>query len=105
MVRQYYHEPNSLFISASGDSALSSTSRLLATAVVPNTIQWYDVTKRKLLSTSKHTGEVTGRNVMLPIIFIGPSTVAVGSVTGNVSVYKSGRPQPNQVLPHNGKRS
>ncbi|KAJ7810479.1 WD40-repeat-containing domain protein [Mycena leptocephala] len=79
-----------------GDSALSSTSRLLATTVLFSGIEWYDMTNRKSMLTTRQPAD----NVILPIIFVGSNAVAIGSATGNVSIFKAGEAEATQVLQH-----
>jgi hypothetical protein len=54
------------------------------------------------VSTIGHTAS-TNANVLIPVIFIGPNIITVGSVTGQVSIFKSGNACPIQILHHNGK--
>lgn len=85
----------------SGDSALSPASRLLATTIMFNGIQWYDVNNRKAVTTKQ--SEENNLNVILPVIFISGTTIAVGSAIGNVSIFKFGKAEPTQILKHHGK--
>jgi hypothetical protein len=85
---------------SSGDSALSSTSRLLAATVLFSGIEWYDMTNRKSMLTTRQPAD----NVILPIIFVGSNAVAIGSATGNVSIFKVGKAEATQVLQHHGKK-
>ncbi|KAJ7041266.1 WD40-repeat-containing domain protein [Mycena alexandri] len=81
-----------------GDSALSPASRLLATTIMFNGIQWYDVNNRKAVTTKQ--SEENNLNVILPVIFISGTTIAVGSAIGNVSIFKFGKAEPTQILKH-----
>ncbi|KAJ7280471.1 WD40-repeat-containing domain protein [Mycena rebaudengoi] len=85
-----------------GGSALSPSSRLLALTDLSNCIHWYDTANEKLVSTTQH-GSVSNDNVILPVIFIGPNIIVVGSATGEVAIFKSGNPHPLQLLSHNGE--
>ncbi|KAJ7235944.1 hypothetical protein C8J57DRAFT_1248048 [Mycena rebaudengoi] len=74
---------------------------LLAVTDLSNCIRWYDTANEKLVSTTKH-GSATNDNVILPVTFIGPNIIVVGSATGEVAIFKSGNHHPLQLLLHNG---
>ncbi|KAJ6454034.1 hypothetical protein C8R47DRAFT_1228852 [Mycena vitilis] len=83
---------------ACGQSALSATSRHLVTSVLLKGIQWLDVTKRKI--EFEQSIEIDHDSI-LPVTFVGPTVVAVGSKTGNVLLFKLGRSEVTQLLNHN----
>lgn len=62
-------------------------------------MKWIDVNTRKIIST---TDLPKDSNMSLPVIFVGGNTVAVGSMEGNVSIFKSGKSGAVQILNHNG---
>ncbi|KAJ7769626.1 WD40-repeat-containing domain protein [Mycena maculata] len=71
-----------------GDSALSPTSRILAATVMHDGVRWYDVSERIL----KHTTSLPLENkkdLPLPIIFISPNTVVVGSDNGKAYFHNA----------------
>ncbi|KAJ7247219.1 WD40-repeat-containing domain protein [Mycena rebaudengoi] len=85
-----------------GASALSPSSRLLAVTDLSNNIHWYDTANEKLVSTIDH-GSVTNDNVIIPVTFIGPNMIVVGSAAGEAAIFKSGNQHPLQILLHNGE--
>ncbi|KAJ7691081.1 WD40-repeat-containing domain protein [Mycena metata] len=81
-----------------GQSMLSPMSRLLVSTTVFEGMKWIDVNTRRITST---TDLPKDSNMSLPVIFVGGNTVAVGSMEGNVSIFKSGKSGAVQILNHN----
>ncbi|KAJ7657525.1 hypothetical protein B0H17DRAFT_1145900 [Mycena rosella] len=82
-----------------GDSALSSTSRLLAVTNLGVGIDWYDTGNKKLTYTTPYPSSDEA-NVLLPVVFIRTNVIAVGSAAGKVTIFKSGNSQALQNLDH-----
>ncbi|KAJ7608317.1 WD40-repeat-containing domain protein [Mycena rosella] len=82
-----------------GDSALSATSRLLATTNLVGGIDWYDTSNRRITYTTPYTISAEA-NVPLPVAFIGTNIIAVGSAAGKVTIFKSSNSQALQNLDH-----
>ncbi|KAJ7479313.1 hypothetical protein B0H11DRAFT_2233747 [Mycena galericulata] len=81
-----------------GESALSSSSRLLAASVLSSGFQWFDLSDLRRIATTTIPEETF--EVMLPVLFIDTTTIVVGSSVGNVSILKSGQKDAVQVLKH-----
>jgi hypothetical protein len=67
-----------------------------------NGLQWLELPAKKVAHMTE-ISKAKDTEILLPIVFISPNTVAVGSSTGDVSIFKAGKSTRLQVLPHNGK--
>ncbi|KAK6996754.1 WD40-repeat-containing domain protein [Favolaschia claudopus] len=84
-----------------GSSALSASSRFLPTTVLFQGVWWYDLSRKAV--GPKHTvdsSEHEEEGMILPVLFIGPSTVAVGGLAGDVTLFELERTEAIQVLKH-----
>ncbi|KAJ6474069.1 WD40-repeat-containing domain protein [Mycena vitilis] len=89
-----------------GESALSPNLSLMATTVIhEGTIRWHHITSDSQIPDQMAQTSLPlelFRHILLPVIFIDPSTIIVGSELGSVSVsqYKRDAIEEHQILQH-----